>query len=464
MSLRSEVEPVPPLDSAGADMPPSPRFGRAGSALPLALCAGAVELCWLALLGLGDLRAQLGTFVVLFFLAFVTYLAAAWLALAGRAAAPTGLIIGAALLFRLTLLVAPPTLSDDLYRSVWEGRVLAAGYSPYRYPPDAPELVHLRDEVWAAVNNKGVPSPYPPLTQLYSVAAHAIAPGSAFGPKLLSTGLDLAVMLAILRWLRATGRPDVRLILYAWAPLPALEFAHSGHNDALMVLLLVAALALHRHALVGPALLAAATLAKIAPILLAPLLIRSWGGRGTAVFSGIVVLGCAPLVLLGDGALGSLPTYAASWSDNDSLFYLLRLALGALVEESVLAAKAASAMFLLAGAGWLALHPRVRHLHLPRRALAVFGLFLLLSSTVHAWYLTWLLPLLVLELRAADTPLVFEPLWAYAWLLFSGLVVLPYLTYADHQWQVWISLAQYLPLYLLLGVGSRELGVGGGRL
>ncbi|MCO5244525.1 MAG: hypothetical protein M9927_11995 [Anaerolineae bacterium] len=42
----------------------------------------------------------------------------------------------AAAMMAVTLLNRP-TLSDDMYRYVWEGRVQANGFSPYRYPPNA---------------------------------------------------------------------------------------------------------------------------------------------------------------------------------------------------------------------------------------------------------------------------------------------------------------------------------------
>ncbi|WP_345708857.1 hypothetical protein [Kitasatospora paranensis] len=41
-------------------------------------------------------------------------------------------------------LLAPPRTSDDAYRYVWDGRVQAAGISPYRYAPDDPALAGLR--------------------------------------------------------------------------------------------------------------------------------------------------------------------------------------------------------------------------------------------------------------------------------------------------------------------------------
>jgi hypothetical protein len=424
---------------------------------PFVGCGAVVELCWLGVLGLGDLRQHLGAFVGLFAIAFVAYLGAAWLTLARRARVPLALILVAGALFRVTLLFASPTLSDDLYRSVWEGRVLLAGLSPYRYPPDAEVLAPMRDAIWEGLNNKNVPSPYPPLAQLYSVGAALISPAGVFGPKLLSTLLDCGVIAALLWWLRRSGRPDERLILYAWAPLPCLEFAHSGHNDALMVLLLVVALALSRRPVGGPLALAAAALAKIVPILLAPLLVRWWGLRGAVLFVGLLVVGYAPFILLGGGAVGSLPVYAATWSDNDSLFFLLRTLLSPFVGDPTVPAKVASLGLLGLGILVLAFHPAAGLLSLNERVLAALGLFLALSSTVHAWYLIWLLPLLAFVLHADARPLVFRPLWAYAWLLLSGLVVLPYLTYADHQWQVWISAAQYGPVYAVLALGCWKL-------
>lgn len=57
------------------------------------------------------------------------------------------IVFGLAILYRALLVFAPPTLSDDVYRYVWDGRVQANQINPYAYAPDAPELSPLRDEV-----------------------------------------------------------------------------------------------------------------------------------------------------------------------------------------------------------------------------------------------------------------------------------------------------------------------------
>ncbi len=81
-----------------------------------------------------------------------------------RAGVVVVLVAGA--LFRVVLVPTPPVLSDDLYRYLWDGRVQAAGISPYRYAPAAPELAPLRDDlVWPGINRKPVRTIYPPLAQ-----------------------------------------------------------------------------------------------------------------------------------------------------------------------------------------------------------------------------------------------------------------------------------------------------------
>ena len=48
-----------------------------------------------------------------------------------------------ALCFGGALVLAPPLLSDDLYRYLWEGRLWLEGLNPYRLAPDDPALAHL---------------------------------------------------------------------------------------------------------------------------------------------------------------------------------------------------------------------------------------------------------------------------------------------------------------------------------
>ena len=45
------------------------------------------------------------------------------------------IVLVVAVAARALLVPGAPTLSDDAYRFVWDGRVQAAGFNPYRYVP-----------------------------------------------------------------------------------------------------------------------------------------------------------------------------------------------------------------------------------------------------------------------------------------------------------------------------------------
>ncbi|HSF30266.1 MAG TPA: hypothetical protein VLK82_07320, partial [Candidatus Tectomicrobia bacterium] len=80
-----------------------------------------------------------------------------------------GLIVGWALIFRVSVLwVTPGFLSDDIYRYSWDGMVQQAGINPYLYPPEAAELAFLRDDtIFPMINRKWALTLYPPGAQLF---------------------------------------------------------------------------------------------------------------------------------------------------------------------------------------------------------------------------------------------------------------------------------------------------------
>jgi alpha-1,6-mannosyltransferase len=440
------------------------------------VCALAIEAAWLGVLALGDLKQQAGAFVLLFAVAFVAYLGAAWALLrpggpiaAGRRStvAVLALVLGAGLLFRATLLTAAPTLSNDLNRYVWEGKVLTAGFSPYEYPPDAPALEPLRDAVWEGVNNRGVPSPYPPLAQGFGLLAYRLFPASLLGPKVLATLGDLTALGLLLLLLRQAGQPLARAVVYAWNPLVVLAFAHSGHNDAWMIALLLLAclLAGARQPTASAVALALATLAKVLPLLALPLFATVWGRRPGPLlaYGAVLALGYAPLLALGDGAPGSLFAYTLTWTGNESLFFVVRWGLAAVGLPGLPLAKAISLAAIGVGVAALAAHPALRVRPLWWRVYGVLALALAWASTVNPWYVTALVPFLALALVRGHWPFVFRPAASWGWLAFSGTVALAYLTYSTGRWQGWnwVPFAEYGPLYLLVGAAAVRLGARG---
>jgi alpha-1,6-mannosyltransferase len=98
---------------------------------------------------IGDLRiVRVGMLVGMLTLSAAAYFAAVRLIL--RYAWPRctiWVVFGVAIALRALLLTAPPILSTDIYRYVWDGRVQTAGINPYRYIPADPALASLRDPI-----------------------------------------------------------------------------------------------------------------------------------------------------------------------------------------------------------------------------------------------------------------------------------------------------------------------------
>jgi len=296
--------------------------------------------------------------------------------------------IGAALLFGAAFLFAPPLLSDDLYRYLWEGRVWLEGLSPYRLAPDDPALVHLRDDLWANINNKPLGSIYPPLSQLMFVVAQWLG-GTVWTLKLLAL---LAHVLSVAVVARVCTERKASLAL-ALNPLLLSEAALNGHFDILCgVALLIAAWAMSRHRFVqaGTAVCAAVGL-KVVGLVVLPLFVRRPKALVAAGFGSALLL--APLAwsrALLDPASGP-GQFATRWRGNESVFAAVDLLSRQLFES----APADLVARWVVAAGLLALCALVVYRRVPSlpAARALVWALLLLSPQVHPWYLGWLLPL-----------------------------------------------------------------------
>ncbi|MDP3849641.1 MAG: hypothetical protein Q8Q59_03995 [Luteolibacter sp.] len=143
------------------------------------------------------------------------------------------LLLGTALAIRIAFLVMPT--GYDVYRYVWEGRILLEGFNPYVHPPDDPLLTPFRDEIWKSVGHPGATAIYPPLTQWVFAAMASFGLGP-FGFKVLFTLADMALCGLLCR--RFGAKPA---LIYAWNPLAAVSFAGGGHYDSLFMLAMVLA-------------------------------------------------------------------------------------------------------------------------------------------------------------------------------------------------------------------------------
>jgi hypothetical protein len=338
---------------------------------------------------------------------------------------PLLVVIGTAV--RIPAYLHPPAHSDDLYRYVWEGKVQRASFSPYLDAPDSPQLGPLRDEVWTHVNNRHLVTIYPPLSQLAFRLAAQLPLSPINGWKGIVAAGDLAVALLLLAWLARRGADRRAVAVWLLSPLVIIELGCEGHVDGLGVALLVAALfALEcgRQILFG-LLLGAAAVVKLLPLSLAPLLRRR--ALAACVFS--IALVSLPYARAGAGLVGSLGEFGRRWRANEGAFALLYAAYAPLSRrictggrltfehrsrwarlvsgrdrdeiypDELTAGLARTTAFVLwLGCLLLAVYRRASPLQITEVAL---GGFLLLTPTLHPWYILWVVPLVALGASSA---------------------------------------------------------------
>jgi alpha-1,6-mannosyltransferase len=186
---------------------------------------------------------------VLFYVS-VLLLVGAWLGL-GRLARAGQLSVGRAwvvlAVWGIPLVLGPPLFSRDLFSYVGQGLLAHHGLNPYTVAPSTlghgPLLSGIAS-VW-----RDTTSPYGPLFVSVSKGVASVAGGSLDAQIVAFRVLELVgvvlVMVSLPRLARHLGTdPGLALWLGALSPLALFGFVASGHNDALMVGLLVAGVTL----------------------------------------------------------------------------------------------------------------------------------------------------------------------------------------------------------------------------
>ena len=273
-----------------------------------------------------DRRTYPLVFVACTALAGIAYLRTLWLLgrFAGGSNRVLALCLVLAAVWRVPLLLNPPTLSTDVYRYVWDGRIQRLGYDPYIVVPGNSALRHLHTAETLLMNHPDVPTPYPAAAELFFRAVMMVD-DSARALKSAIFLCDAALVAVLLWWLVASHRSPWWVLAYAWNPLIALEGAGNGHVDllgALCLVLTAASLARGRRTVAAVA-FALAVGIKFVPATLAPLFWRRIRLRDAALCVGILAALYVPFLGQGRLPLGSLGDYLAYWRFNAPVYSAL---------------------------------------------------------------------------------------------------------------------------------------------
>jgi len=456
-------------NAAGIE-PPNPSLHRLKVSMlrrlsPL-LLLGFVQLgCYATILSLGDLGNNISAFVPLFFLCFLFYILSILFAerrFSGISASPSVLLLIVALFsvaFRLTMISLKPSLSHDIMRFFWDGRLLNHGFNPYLYRPDSAELDALKDVPYFwDYEFKNTFTVYPPLAQLLFGGAYLFAGGNPLGIKVAVAALDLLNILLLAALLFRLGG-DIApsgLVLYAWSPLSIVESAGNGHIEPLPVFFLLLSLWLisRQRFRLSSLSYSLACWSKLFPILLLPVYLKCLRESGRRCLNEFLlyfalssVLFLSPVFMTsGVNLLYQVVWYSQNITYNPSIFMIVEDMFARLRVTSTLTSLIVYAAFLVVVVASLRLRSTWSLSRLIDNSILVLGTYLLLAPAVFQWYVLWLLPFLALKGLNRNT---------VGWLFFSAAVVLPYLPQFSIDYDIhMIALLEYAPLYILLLVSA----------
>jgi alpha-1,6-mannosyltransferase len=227
------------------------------------------------------------------------------------------------IVWMLPLLVVAPLFSHDAYSYAAQGEEMTRHMNPYVYPPT---VLGAGGNPWASGVDKlwgNTTSPYGPV---FLLLAGAIVGGvnhnylaSLVGFRVLAVVGVVLLAIYTPRLARSYGHdPAKAFVLVALSPLVLLHLVGGDHNDALMIGLLVAGLALarERHPLIGIVLCSLAGLVKVPGLVGVVFVAWDWAGDGTPprdrlrrtalglAISGVTLAAVTEAIALDTGAIG----------------------------------------------------------------------------------------------------------------------------------------------------------------
>lgn len=383
--------------------------------LTLFFCA-AYLLSMSSILLLDDPRLRFPRYVLFQMLAWVGILGAIKTAHLPRHTF-TWVVIG--LVFRIWAWYEPPAFSEDVFRYIYEGRVmLQHGIQfPFAHPPAAaPNLgvpTEFLDEAWLRINHPELATIYPPLALLLFAGSATV--GNIIGGNYLFILKTSLLAADIFTWRLLHQKNPSMAFLWGLSPLVIFEIAREAHVDALSACGLAIgatsfAAGRAKLGLIGWLIAAGA---KLNGLLLIPATLRRTREGAWLLIPGLLII-MIPYVFFSEQDTSGLSAYATRWRSGDGAYSLFLFASETLIggdwtrvsDFTITRHQLARALVIVTLGGiytWILIRSDVG-LQNPRTGLSAsiqtlastagFLLLctLLLSPTLHPWYILWLIP------------------------------------------------------------------------
>jgi alpha-1,6-mannosyltransferase len=384
-------------------------------------------------------------------------------------------LLASGILFRLVFLFVEPNLSQDFYRFIWDGELIKNGINPYIHLPN--QLILQEDlpiahahELFAGMGDLSAKhfSNYPPINQLIFTIATLLGGGSILGSiivmRLVIIFADIGILYFGRKLLQNLNKSNHMAFWYFLNPLVIIELTGNLHFEGVMLFFFVWSLYLiARNKWVwGAPVYALSIMVKLVPILFLPLFLKYFGFKKSTLF--YILVGATCLILL-------LPFYSHvfinNYSETVGLWFsnfefnagiynaIKKVAVNyfdAKPWELIKVYGKVVAISVIIGTVLIALFRKNQNYNvLITSMLIVLSSYYFLSSTVHPWYIVFLLVL------SMFTRYQYAIVWSFT-------AILSYYAYSnpDYIENLWLLAIEYILvfgflIYELIGKGEKKL-------
>ena len=378
---------------------------------------------------------------------------------------------------RLVFLIALPNLSQDYFRFLWDGRLLAEGLNPYLNTPDQwnalgqPPITQAQEllDGMGALSREHF-SNYPPVNQFFFWLSGVLSGNSLLGGvlvlRLSCFAADLGILYIGRKLLKQLNLPEYQIFWYFLNPFIIIELTGNLHFEGVMLFFLLASLyLLFRGNWFWSALLMGLSISvKLLPLLMLPLFFQYlvtahskteenskpfkyltekplqslWKlVRYYAVVIGIFILSFAPFLTeeLVAHFFQTIGLWFQKFEFNASVYYIIRW-IGFQVKGYNIIATAGKILpaVVIFGILLLALFKKSYKKHqLMNTLLLGTSLYFICATTIHPWYIA--------------TPLVLSVFTRYRFaLVWSFVVFLSYSAYKIDRVDenLWLVAVEYI--------------------
>ena len=414
------------------------------------------------------------------------------------------ILVSVALVFRLVFILALPNLSQDYFRFIWDGRLIANGWNPYQFIPT--DLIANPDfsiersrELLKGMGSLSADNftNYAPVNQLIFALAGWLAPSNIFFSviffRIVIILADFGTLFFGTKLLKSLGLPEHRIFWYILNPFIIIELTGNLHFEGVMVFLLVWSLyLLHKRKWLWSAVVFGLSVSvKLLPLMFLPLFFKYFSKASTSLgqtkeidteavrknshkshpersqkilgFGKLIIYYLLVFALV---ILSFLPFYSpevlqnysqsiglwfGKFEFNASIYYLVR-EIGYVVKGYNIIETAGKILplitfIIILGLSFLRKNNTTRHL-LTSMLFAITA-YLFLSTTIHPWYLS--IPLLL----SVFTEFRYMIIW-------TAVIFLSYFAYSNPEFHenLWLVGLEYLVVfgYLIIELsGKRRL-------